>query len=533
MTRRVRYVLVLVVATCVAPGEGAGSPGAEREPPLDAIVATGRAATSALLPDASWNVELPFLYPGDRDPAVSPDGYRVAFVSKRDGNEEIYVADSRTGDVRRLTRNRRPDRRPAWAPTGSRLVWQSGAPGRADLFVARPDGSGRRLLVRGEGDDTEPAWSPDGSRVAFTSNRGGRRQLWVVPAGGGPPERLAETPGRARSPDWSPAGERLAFVRESAKGSDLWLLDVVDGSARKLTRGPARDSHPDWSPRGGRIAFARVSAGRAAIWVVGASGAPGRRVDGTDGLADPDWALTRRALVPRPDERLPDLDQSAPAGLVVVGSGRASRLGFASSTANRGHGPLVIHGVRRGREPMVAHQVVERRRGASRVVADVGRLHYELHSPHYHWHFQSFVRYELRRASGFALVVSDRKTGFCLIDRWGRASPSVAGTGPPRFVGDCGAGQPDARRVVEGTSVGYVDRYPAFFHGQDLPIGTLPAGRYVLVHRANPERALRELRYSDDSASVLIRLSWPGGRSSAPRVSVLRRCRASERCAAR
>jgi hypothetical protein len=182
---------------------------------------------------------------------------------------------------------------------------------------------------------------------------------------------------------------------------------------------------------------------------------------------------------------------------------------------------------------MVANQVVERRRGAAGVVPDVGRLHYELHSPHHHWHFQSFVRYELRRASDFGLVVSDRKTGFCLIDRWGRASPSVAGTGRPRFVGDCGAGQPDARRVVEGTSVGYVDRYPAFFHGQDLRIGTLPAGRYVLVHRANPERALRELRYSDDSASVLIRLSWPGGRSAAPRVSVLSRCRASEGCAAR
>jgi hypothetical protein len=166
-------------------------------------------------------------------------------------------------------------------------------------------------------------------------------------------------------------------------------------------------------------------------------------------------------------------------------------------------------------------------------VRDVGRLHYELHAPHYHWHLQSFVRYELRRASDFRLVGGDRKTGFCLIDRWGRAAPRIPGTGPPRFVGDCGAGQPDARRVLEGTSVGYVDRYPAFFHGQDLDIGRLPAGRYVLVHRANPERTMRELRYSDDAASLLIRLSWPGGRSSAPRVSVLRRCEASERCPGR
>ena len=59
--------------------------------------------------------------------------------------------------------------------------------------------------------------------------------------------------------------------------------------------------------------------------------------------------------------------------------------------------------------------------------------------------------------------------------------------------------------MVEGTSVGYVDRYPAFFHGQELDVTRLPAGRYVLVHRANPDRTMRELRYSDNAASVLLR----------------------------
>jgi hypothetical protein len=229
--------------------------------------------------------------------------------------------------------------------------------------------------------------------------------------------------------------------------------------------------------------------------VVDLDGAPARPVEETDGLADPDWAHTRRLLVPRPDELLPDLEQRAPSELVVVGSGRRARLGFASATANRGRGPLVINGVRRGGGPMVAHQVVERRGALTLAVRDVGRLHYELHAPHYHWHLQSFVRYELRRASDFRLVGGDRKTGFCLIDRWGRASPGV--------------------------------------HGQDLRLGHLRAGRYVLVHRANPERTMRELRYSDSAASVLLHLSWPGGRSSAPRVSVLRRCEASERCPVR
>ncbi len=532
MHRLTGHSLAVAVAAplLLAAGGAAAEQGAS-EPPLAAIVASGATATTAVLPGGTWRVELPALEPGDTDPTVAPDGDRIAFVSSRDGNEEIYVADSRSGELRRLTRSSHAaDRRPAWSPNGRSIAWESGQPGKADLYVMRADGSGKRLLVGGAGDDSDPAWSPDGASVVFSSTRAGRRQLWAVAAAGGAPERLTAVPGGARAPAWSPGGSRLVFARESRGDSDIWLLDLADGAARKLTRGAGRDSRPDWSPGGERIAFARITAGRSSLLIVGDDGAPAVPLEGTDGLADPDWARTGRSLVPRPDERLPDLDQRAPAGLVVVQAGRRFQVGFASSTENRGLGPLVVHGVRRAEQPMRAHQVVELRGGATRVVRDVGRLRYELHSPHHHWHLESFVRYELRRASDFAVVVRDRKRGFCLIDRWGLVSPRIPGTRPPRFVGDCGTGQPNARRVVQGTSVGYVDRYPAFFHGQDLDVTGLPAGGYVLVHRANPDRTMRELAYSNDGASVLLRLAWPNGTSSAPRITVLRRCEAGEQC---
>jgi WD40-like Beta Propeller Repeat/Lysyl oxidase len=534
MTQCPRTSIAAVFVALLLPAAGGAAPtlrGAP-EPPFAAIVAVGGTATAAVLPDGTWRVELASLFPGDFDPAVSPDGRRIAFVSARDGNQEVYVADTRTNDVRRLTRNlRKADLRPGWSPDGRSIAWQSGPPGAAaDLYVMRADGSDKRLLVGGAGDDAEPAWSPDGTRIAFSSNRSGRRQLWAVTAAGGEPELLAEVPGRARAPAWSPGGGRVAFARESAGGSELSVLDLSGGRMRTLTRGAGWDSRPDWSPSGRHIAFARAAARRSSIWVVGADGAGASRVEGTEGLADPDWAWTDRSLVPRPDERLPDLDQRAPAGLVVVQRRGTFRLGFASSTENRGRGPLVIRGVRFAGQSMRAHQIVELDGGATGVVRDVGRLHYEPHPPHYHWHLHSFVSYELRRAPDFASMARDRKSGFCLVDRWGKASPRIPGSGPPRFVGDCGAGRPDATSVLQGTSVGYIDRYPAFFHGQELDVTRLPAGRYLLVHRANPHRAMRELRYSDNSASLLLRLTWPHGASSAPRVSVLRRCEESERC---
>ena len=104
--------------------------------------------------------------------------------------------------------------------------------------------------------------------------------------------------------------------------------------------------------------------------------------------------------------------------------------------------------------------------------------------------------------------------------------------GPPRFVGDCAALQPEARRVDEGSSVGYTDRYPGFFHGQDIDITGLDPGLYVLVHRANPERRIRELRYSNNAASVVIRISPPDAFTGAPTATVVRRCPGSDQCPA-
>lgn len=531
MTSRTRYVLVAAAtAVLLTAAHGASAGSQADEPPLQVIVASDAAATTAVVPGERWRVEPPLLLPGDTDVAVAPDGVRVAFVSAREGNFELYVGDARTSEVVRLTQSRVDDRHPAWSPDGRWLVWQSGPEGAADLLVGRDGGADKRTLVTGPGDDVDPAWSPDGTRIAFSSTRGGRRQLWAVPARGGEPVALAEVSGRARAPAWSPGGRRLAFARETEGDSNIWILELASGTARALTRGRGWDSRPDWAPRSERVAFARGIGRTTSIWVVGERGGRGVLVEGSDGLVDPDWAKTSRELVPRPDELLPDLDQRTPGELAIIGKGRRYRLGFASLTENRGVGPLVIRAVRKGRV-MRAHQVVESRIGEPRVVPGVGLMHYELHDPHFHWHLQSFVTFELWRGDGTGEPVRDRKTGFCLVDRWGRVVPRIPGTGPPRFVGDCGAGRPKARSVEQGTSVGYVDRYGPFFHGQNVALTGLPAGRYVLVHHVNPERKLRELAYSNNAASVLLDLSWPGGTAAPPRVTILRRCDGSSSCA--
>lgn len=523
-----------LAVVCFAPVVAAFAAGRGEAAPTPApavVVAVGPAGATATVPGGR-RLELPWLQPGDRDPAVSPDGRTIAFASERDGNLELYVANAATGRVLRLTKNRIDDRAPAWSPDGRLLAWQTGKPGAHDIAVMAADGSRKRRLAGGPADDVEPAWSPDGRRVVFASSRAGAYDLWTAPRAGGPAALLHDGPADARSPAWSADGRRIAFTATAGGNADLWLLDVERAVARHLTRGPGGDVGAAWSPDGRSLVFTRMREGTTRPWVVRPGGGAARPLaGGRRGDAGATWVRAAAELVPPPSALLPDLDQLTPTGLVVLRVDGSWRLGSTSAVENLGDGPLWLRGTRApGARTMRTSQLIELRGGGTQVVPGVGRMRFEPHPPHFHWHFQPFARYELRRLSDFGLVVRDRKSGFCLIDRWGRTTRKGIRPVPPRFVGDCASRQRDALRVEEGTSVGYVDRYPGFFHGQDVDLRGVPAGLYVLVHRSNPDGLLRELRLTNNAASVLLRLSWPGGPEQAPRVEVLRTCGASERC---
>jgi len=134
----------------------------------------------------------------------------------------------------------------------------------------------------------------------------------------------------------------------------------------------------------------------------------------------------------------------------------------------------------------------------------------------------------LRRAGKRGAVVRDQKTGFCLGDRYRVTSMPVPATPPqPYYTGGCGLREPNRLTVTEGISPGYGDNYMPYLEGQSLPLSGLPRGRYVLLHRANADRRLRESNYSNNSASVLLDLHW---RRGVPSVTLLRSCPDTDKC---
>jgi hypothetical protein len=210
---------------------------------------------------------------------------------------------------------------------------------------------------------------------------------------------------------------------------------------------------------------------------------------------------------------MPDLDQAPPDAVSVVARDGRLLLVFASAVDNVGSAPLVVH-ARRAGGVMRAWQVIGDRRYALRTP-----LRYVRSATHQHWHLPGFERYELRRAGDDGLVGRDHKTGFCLRDAYETQALNRA----PVWNGECARRQPDARTVRQGISPGFGDDYVPEKEGQSIDVTGLPPGRYVLVHRANPDRELHERSYANNAASILVELR---GRH----LRVLARCPKSASC---
>jgi serine protease len=237
---------------------------------------------------------------------------------------------------------------------------------------------------------------------------------------------------------------------------------------------------------------------------------------------------------PSSSDRLPDLYQEVPTNLRVLSSGPpldpSYSLGFRSAVHNVGDGPFVVLGHRTQTSPvMTADQLIEQADGSRRTVPRIGTFRYVASPDHSHWHFGGFDRYELRQAGSGRVLVRDRKSGFCLGDRY-RAeteAPLAAAAPKPVYTGRCGLIQPGLFEIKEGISVGWGDDYGAFLEFQDLSLDGLPDGKYLLVHQTNAERRIRERSYANDVASVLLELRW---HSSKPYLKVLVTCEGSARC---
>ena len=241
---------------------------------------------------------------------------QIAFMSKRDGNPEIYVMDADGKNQQRLTENRHDDWDPSWSPDSKRIVFFSNRDGHVmggiptfEIYVLDADGGNQQRLTNHPNDDRSPSWSPDGKRIAFVSNRDGHViggiptfEIYVMDADGKNQQRLTENRHGDWNPLWSPDGKRIVFssrrdghfIGDFGITEEIYVMDTDGQHQQRLTENRQNDLLPSWSPNGKRIAFASDEKGNFEnfeIYVMDANGGNQQRLTNNRGDDwNPSWS---------------------------------------------------------------------------------------------------------------------------------------------------------------------------------------------------------------------------------------------------
>ena len=216
------------------------------------------------------------------NPALSPDGKRIAFAAHRDGDWEIYVMNLDGSSQTPLTDNSVNDERPEWSPDGRRITFSSHRDGNSEIYVMNEDGSSQTRLTHNTVENLGSSWLPDGERISFTENG----DIYTISPDGSGLTLLIDDDNYYISPRWSPDGRRIAVGVEAYGGWQLYVMYADGSGLTRLTDGETWETlyvgpSPRWSPDGQRIAFASERDAPPAIYVINSDGSGRTRLTST------------------------------------------------------------------------------------------------------------------------------------------------------------------------------------------------------------------------------------------------------------
>lgn len=184
---------------------------------------------------------------------------QIAFVSGRDGTEQIYIMQPDTTGQTQLTSGAAQNIEPSWSPDGRRIAFVGVGGGFDQVFVMNSDGSGRTQLTTDTSNDDWPTWSPDGQKIAFVKNFGTQSSgIWVMNTDGSSQTQL--TASGDKDPAWSPDGTRIAFASQRNGNEGIFVMNADGSGITQLAAGTCSGAmqEPSWSPDGAKIAFSCV-----------------------------------------------------------------------------------------------------------------------------------------------------------------------------------------------------------------------------------------------------------------------------------
>jgi dipeptidyl aminopeptidase/acylaminoacyl peptidase len=260
-----------------------------------ALFLTLASIAGAQSPPAKWTPELALKVKSLSNIAVSPDGQQVAFqvaTAETEGERsewvsQIYVANADGSRAFQLTRGEKSASQPAWSPDGEWVGFISARSGKANVWRAPVFGGEAEQLTDEKGGVVGFRWSPDGRSIAFTmtdpptaAEEKAQKEkndaqvvdqnlkqvrLYAAPVA---PDSAGQRPARKLTGDysvnefdWSPDGKTIVFSRTPSPKADDWTrsdvstVDVASATEKPLAATAAAESQPQYSPDGQWIAL--------------------------------------------------------------------------------------------------------------------------------------------------------------------------------------------------------------------------------------------------------------------------------------
>ena len=226
----------------------------------------------------------------ESDPAVAPDGVRLAYVVRDTANDQadIYLQPRPGVRAERLTDNPADDRLPAWSPDGGRLAFVRMGNGQCEILVRSLDAASEQRVARcANPNEPRVAWMLDGESLVVSElleGSHGPSRLARLALATGAMTPITNAPAESigdHSPAISPDGRSIAFIRHSTGGAaDVFVVPTSGGAARRVTFDEADLTGVDWTARGRALVFSSDRAGGYSLWRVGVEGGEPQLVAG-------------------------------------------------------------------------------------------------------------------------------------------------------------------------------------------------------------------------------------------------------------
>jgi TolB protein len=227
-------------------------------------------------------------------PAISPDGTRLAFTSFDKGTPRIVVINTETGrPVPFYNQEASLNANPNFSPDGKEIYYSSTAAGHeAQIYAANLNGTNFRRIGVAKAIQVEPKVNPkNGSQMAFVQGPK-NQQIFLMNTEGANVERLTNGEGEASNPAWHPDGQHLLFswTRGYATGNfNVFLMDASNREYDQLTSSAGRNENPNWGPDGRHLVFKSNRTGKWQIFTMLANGNQLNRLTSAGNNEYPVW----------------------------------------------------------------------------------------------------------------------------------------------------------------------------------------------------------------------------------------------------